>query len=158
MIKTVVITGSTRGIGLGLAKEFLRDGNRVVISGRSDASVADALIEIRNEYLTDMLGGFACDVSDYQQVENLWKFAENLFGKIDIWINNAGISHEALDFSEISPEGFFKRTSNEFDWGNEWDSGSSKAYERAGRGIYLQYGRSGFRWQNNTWVIHIRNE
>lgn len=106
MIKTVVITGSTRGIGLGMAKEFLRDGNRVVISGRSDASVADAMIEIRKEYSTNVLGGFACDVGDYQQVENLWQFAENLFGKIDIWINNAGISHEALDFSEIPPEVF----------------------------------------------------
>ncbi len=132
MIKTVVITGSTRGIGLGMAKEFLRESNRVVISGRSDASVADALIEIRKEYRTNILGGFACDVGDYQQVENLWQFAENLFGKIDIWINNAGISHESLDFSEISSDVFANVIQTNVIGVMNGTQVSFKAHERAG--------------------------
>ncbi len=105
-MKTIVITGSTRGIGLGMTKEFLKRGHQVVVSGRSEASVADALAELRQEYPADQMGGFACDVGYYEAVENLWQFAENLFGKIDIWINNAGISHQSLPFSEIPPTVF----------------------------------------------------
>ncbi|MAT41713.1 MAG: chitin-binding protein [Anaerolineaceae bacterium] len=105
-MKTVVITGSTRGIGFGMAKEFLRRGHQVVVSGRSDSSVADALAELGKEIKPEMLGGFACDMADYGQVDNLWKFSENLFGKIDIWINNAGISHQSANFSDIPYEVF----------------------------------------------------
>ena len=107
-MKTVVITGSTRGIGFGMAIEFLKRGHQVVISGQSDSSVADALSELKQDFTPEMLGGFACDVADYGQVENLWQFSVKLFGKVDIWINNAGISHRSLSFSDISPEVFKK--------------------------------------------------
>jgi len=45
-MKTVVITGSTRGIGLGMAKEFLNRGHQVVLSGTSDDSVSNGLDSI----------------------------------------------------------------------------------------------------------------
>jgi NAD(P)-dependent dehydrogenase (short-subunit alcohol dehydrogenase family) len=95
-MKTVVITGSTRGIGAGLAKEFLGLGCRVVISGRTDESVATALASLNADHGSDRVVGFACDVTSCQHVEALWDQSVEAFGPIDIWINNAGISHPQL--------------------------------------------------------------
>ena len=62
-MKTVVITGSSRGIGLGLAREFLQRGHQVVVSGTSDQSVANALKQL--EGLGEMIGQ-PCMVQDYE--------------------------------------------------------------------------------------------
>jgi NAD(P)-dependent dehydrogenase (short-subunit alcohol dehydrogenase family) len=88
MPKTIVITGSTRGIGFGLTREFLRLGNRVMISGRTTASVEKALAELRPLY-GEQVAGNPCDVSSYEQIEALWDAAKSVFGQVDIWINNA---------------------------------------------------------------------
>ena len=61
-MKTIVITGSTRGIGLGLAREFLQLGHQVVVSGTSESSVANALKQL--EGLGEMIGQ-PCMVQDY---------------------------------------------------------------------------------------------
>ena len=95
-MKTIVITGSTRGIGAGLAKEFLALGCRVVTSGRTDESVATALAALNADHGSDRVVGFACDVASCQDVEALWDQSVEAFGAIDIWINNAGISHPQL--------------------------------------------------------------
>jgi NAD(P)-dependent dehydrogenase (short-subunit alcohol dehydrogenase family) len=95
-MKTVVITGSTRGIGAGLAKEFLGLGCRVVISGRTDESVAMALASMNGDYGSDRAIGIPCDVAVCEDVQALWDQSVEAFGPIDIWINNAGISHPQL--------------------------------------------------------------
>lgn len=92
-MKTIVITGSTRGIGLALARAFLKRGCRVVISGRKQDLVDVAVERLRKEYPSENVIGFACDVSEYSQMENLWVASVKRFGSIDIWINNAGISN-----------------------------------------------------------------
>ena len=61
-MKTVVITGSTRGIGLGMANEFLNRGHQVVISGTSDASVSKAMDSIEGN--KDNVIGVPCLVQD----------------------------------------------------------------------------------------------
>jgi NAD(P)-dependent dehydrogenase (short-subunit alcohol dehydrogenase family) len=86
--KTVVITGSTRGIGLGMAREFLARGCKVMISGRSTASVQKALAELQPKY-GENVSGQACDVGSYEQLQGLWDAAKAQFGQVDIWINNA---------------------------------------------------------------------
>ncbi len=103
-MKTVIITGSTRGIGLGLALEFLKRGHNVVISGRSQDSVDAGLTKL-NEFGNRVIG-VPCQVHKYDQVQALWDSAVTRFGKVDIWISNAGISNEnALQpFWEASPE------------------------------------------------------
>ncbi len=88
-MKTVVITGSTRGIGLGLAREFLKRGHQVVVSGTSKRSVERALGQL--DGLGEMIGQ-PCQVQDYESVQSLWNTGFKHFGKIDIWINNAGVS------------------------------------------------------------------
>ena len=101
VMKTIVITGSTRGIGFALAREFLKAGCNVVISGRSDASVKNSVAKLEAEYPEDQIAGFACDVTQYDEIKNLWMLTKAKFGDIDIWINNAGISNQQTSFWEI---------------------------------------------------------
>lgn len=84
----IVITGSTRGIGFCLAVEFLKAGCNVTISGRGKAVPESA---------SDILSAFSkhiifvqCNVQSRKDVENLWHQSVAQWGRIDIWINNAG--------------------------------------------------------------------
>jgi NAD(P)-dependent dehydrogenase (short-subunit alcohol dehydrogenase family) len=89
-MKTIVITGSTRGIGYGLASAFLERGCQVVLSGRTPASVERALNTLQEAHYSHQALGITCDVTEPQQVQDLWDRACAKFNKIDIWINNAG--------------------------------------------------------------------
>ena len=102
-MKTIIITGSTRGIGFGLAENFLQLGHRVVISGRSQESVAQTVEKLADNYSKDRVDGIPCDMRDYQQVEGLWRYGKERFGEIDIWINNAGIGQSQTEFWELDP-------------------------------------------------------
>jgi NAD(P)-dependent dehydrogenase (short-subunit alcohol dehydrogenase family) len=103
-MKTVVVTGSTRGIGFGLADAFLSHGCAVVVSGRTLAAVDAAVTKLAAQHEPQRLLGQTCDVSDYAQVQALWEAAKARFGQIDIWINNAGIAHHVSDFHKLPPE------------------------------------------------------
>ncbi len=102
-MKTIVITGSTRGIGLGLAEEFLKRGCRVAISSRSTQALADRLTALGAQYGKDTVCGTACDVADIAQVQALWDAAASRFGTINIWINNAGVTASMRDLPELDP-------------------------------------------------------
>ena len=102
----VVITGSTRGIGLGLAREFLARGHPVMISGRSEEVVAGVVDGLRSEFSGVQAGGCVCDVGDIDSVQRLWDAAQAVFGRVDYWVNNAGRNNpkarlEALDWNDI---------------------------------------------------------
>lgn len=86
-----VITGSTKGIGLGLAREFLVRGHDVMISSRTAQAVDDVVAELRARWPERNVAGRVCDVSDYGQVQNLWDRAAEQLGSVDIWVNNAGV-------------------------------------------------------------------
>ena len=103
--KRVVITGSSRGIGKGLALEFLRRGHRVAVNGRSEASVSRAVAALSAESDPgDRLIGVAAEVDDYAQVQHLWDQAAATFGGVDIWINNAGISNSRKMIGDLDPQ------------------------------------------------------
>jgi len=91
-LKTVVITGSTRGIGFGLADSFLDLDCAVTISGRSSDAVDRAVENLSANHEPARVFGCPCDVTDFQQVQALWDRSLQHYGKVDIWINNAGIS------------------------------------------------------------------
>jgi NAD(P)-dependent dehydrogenase (short-subunit alcohol dehydrogenase family) len=103
-MKIVVITGSTRGIGYGLADAFLGLGCAVVVSGRTQAAVDPVVTRLGVKHEARRVWGQACDVAVYAQVEALWSAAKAHFGQIDIWINNAGMAHPVSDFDKLSPE------------------------------------------------------
>ena len=99
-MQTVVITGSTRGIGLGLAREFLGRGMKVTISGRSPGSVDQALGELKE--FGDNVHGIPCVVTDHAQVQALWDGAKQHWGSVDCWISNAGIVNDQVASSQSS--------------------------------------------------------
>lgn len=87
--KVVVVTGGTRGIGLGLAREFLARGCRVVVCARSQSSVDQGLAALA---AGDRATGVVTDVTERTSVQALWDHAVATYGRVDVWINNAGIS------------------------------------------------------------------
>lgn len=91
-MKNVVITGSTRGIGHGLANEFLKRDCRVIITGRSQGDVDVVVARFAAEYGADDVSGTACEVTSEQSLQALWSFARDELGCVDVWINNAGMS------------------------------------------------------------------
>ena len=90
--KVVVITGSTQGLGFGYAQAFLQRGHHVVISGRRQSTVDDAIDRLEADAVVGggVAIGQACDVADLAQVQSLWDFAVRSFGPVDIWLHNAG--------------------------------------------------------------------
>ena len=102
-MKSVVITGSTRGIGLGLARNFLERGCKVAISSRNQADVDRVVAELAAEYGADKVAGTACDVSSMESLQSLWECAAGAFGNVDVWINNAGYNHARATLLELEP-------------------------------------------------------
>ena len=91
-MKNVVITGGTRGIGFGLAREFLNRNCKVIITGRDADKVGAAVGELAKTFGADNVGGTTCEVTSCESLERLWQYAAERFGQVDIWINNAGMS------------------------------------------------------------------
>jgi NADP-dependent 3-hydroxy acid dehydrogenase YdfG len=88
----IVITGSTRGIGFGLADAFLARHCNIVINGRTEEAVSRALDQLSRRHGNDKLLGVVGDVAVYNQVQSLWDKSVDRFGEVDIWINNAGVT------------------------------------------------------------------
>jgi len=97
---TVVITGSTKGIGRGLAEEFIKLGHNAVISSRNPHDVervASELCDLGPGSCT----GIACDISDKSRLQALWIHACEKFGQVDYWINNAGTASARHEVHEL---------------------------------------------------------
>lgn len=103
-MKVIVITGSTRGIGYGLADEFLKQGCAVVISGRAAAAVESAAGRLAASHDPQRVLGLPCDVTQFEQIQALWAAAVQRFGRVDVWINNAGLAHPDIPFWEQPPD------------------------------------------------------
>ena len=97
-MSTIVVTGSTRGIGHGLAREFLTRGHQVVVSGRTRESVDAGLSALHG--LGEVIGQ-PCNVGDLSDVQRLWDAAVERFGRVDIWINNAALAPDHSLFAAI---------------------------------------------------------
>jgi len=102
----VVITGSTKGIGRGMAVEFLRRGHDVIISSRGEAAVDQTVGELQQDWPERRVSGQACDVSNYDQVQALWDAAVAVLGSVDIWVNNAGRDGVKAPFFAVPPEDY----------------------------------------------------
>ena len=90
--KVAIITGATRGIGKGILEKFVENGAKVAFTYASSANAANAL----EEKYGDKVKGFQSDASDFEAAQNLVKEVLNLFGQIDIIVNNAGITKDNL--------------------------------------------------------------
>src|SRR5512134_1795836 len=100
--KVVVVTGSTRGFGYAIAESMLEAGARVAITGRSREAVDRALGNLRPR---GRVSGFILDVRSEEQIYKLVEEIVEEFGRIDIWVNNAGYSNAAGMMLDIDPQG-----------------------------------------------------
>ncbi|MBA3715747.1 MAG: SDR family oxidoreductase [Pyrinomonadaceae bacterium] len=97
--KLALVTGSTKGIGLAIASGLAREGARVIINGRSEASVNEALANIRQDVPDAKLESFTGDLSSAVTTDALVE----LFPAVDILVNNLGIA-EPKPFEQIPDE------------------------------------------------------
>lgn len=105
--KVAIITGSTSGIGLSVAKEFIKNGAKVTICSPNKDKVEEAKKEILQEYKDDQVIGVTADVSNTNDVENLFAETIKAFGTLDILVNNAGIAPRQ-PIEETSDDDFIK--------------------------------------------------
>jgi 3-oxoacyl-[acyl-carrier protein] reductase len=101
--KNAIITGSTRGIGKGIALRFAEEGANVCITGTKIETVEPVVKEI--EALGVRALGFALNVADYKAVEEMTAKVKEAWGSLDILVNNAGITKDNL-ILRMTPEDF----------------------------------------------------
>ncbi|MEM6666692.1 MAG: SDR family NAD(P)-dependent oxidoreductase, partial [Pseudomonadota bacterium] len=98
MTKTAIITGSTSGIGLGIAEALAAEGHNIVMNGFGDAAEIEATREKLDVVSKGDVIYNGADMTKPDQIEALIRDAEDRFGAIDILVNNAGIQHvEAIE-------------------------------------------------------------
>ncbi len=103
--KSVVITGGTQGLGFGYAREFLRRGHNVLISGRSKDTVDAAVSKLRASLTgAAQVSGQACEMASLSAVQALWDKAVREFARVDIFLNNAGYAHTGQQFIDNSSQ------------------------------------------------------
>ena len=100
--KTVVITGSSRGIGRAAAEACAQAGATVIISSRKPENVNRVVAELQRSGLP--VSGIAANVVQPEEIQRLFDYAIHACGKIDVWINNAGISGGYRTIQAMSPE------------------------------------------------------
>ncbi len=103
--KVVIITGGSSGIGKALAEVFCQNGSKVLITGRSKEDLLTVQQSMKTKGLE--VSVFQADVSLENDNQKMVAEAMRLFGRIDVLVNNAGISMRAL-FEDFSLEAFRK--------------------------------------------------
>src|SRR5690554_5004683 len=112
--KVVIVTGATSGIGEACARSFGLEGAKVVITGRNQERVDDTIVRLQAEGINCI--GILAEAGDESQNKRMAEEVKERFGRIDILINNAGISMRAL-FQDMDLA-VFKRVMDTNFWGS----------------------------------------
>ena len=105
--KVAIITGGSRGIGFATADKFLAEGARVIIAASGKASADKAVAQLKEKYPDSVVAGISPDLSNLEEVRNVFKLVTGRYGCVDILVNNAGVS-ENTPFMEYTEETFDK--------------------------------------------------
>ncbi|ADU99076.1 3-hydroxybutyrate dehydrogenase [Alicycliphilus denitrificans] len=101
--KTALVTGSTSGIGLGIAKALARQGANIVLNGFGDVDGPRAEVLAAGQAAGARVAYHGADMSRPADIEDMLKYAATQFGRVDILVNNAGIQHVA-SVQDFPPE------------------------------------------------------
>jgi 3-oxoacyl-[acyl-carrier protein] reductase len=101
--RVAIVTGSTKGIGLEIARIFLAHGARVVINSRKPAEVEATVERLGSDAKSGQVAGAPGDVGSYADCERIVGRSVDLFQGVDILVNNAGVSMVAPSL-ELSPK------------------------------------------------------
>ncbi len=101
--KIALVTGSAQGIGKAIAEKFADAGAHIVISDVNDTLAAETAAEIAKKGVETL--ALKCDVTEYTSVEEQTKKIVDKFGRIDIVVNNAGVTRDTL-MMRMKPEDF----------------------------------------------------
>ena len=91
--KNAIITGASKGIGKAIAKRLARHGINLVLAARTQSTLDETTDELKRENTIEAIG-VPCDVSRLSDLQKVVKAALDTFGRIDILINNAGVSSQ----------------------------------------------------------------
>ena len=100
--KKIIITGGSRGLGYAMAKKFLAEGAKVLITGRNESAIKESATTLGCLYLV-------FDVSDTSQISSFLSIADNLLGGANVLVNNAGISLHEGNIGNVTEEGYDKQ-------------------------------------------------
>ena len=103
--KVVIITGGGKGIGFGLSTAFAKEGAKLVLTGRTVATLEGAKKELEEKYGVEVLT-VGADGASEEQVQHVVEEAVKKFGKIDVLINNAQTSKSGMMLEQHSKEDF----------------------------------------------------
>lgn len=101
--KVVLITGASRGIGEAAAHAFAQCGAKIVLAARSLEKIEQIARDLGENAIA-----VACDVADYADVERAISRAIDAFGRLDVFIGNAGVIEPMAPLAEADPEAFGK--------------------------------------------------
>jgi NAD(P)-dependent dehydrogenase (short-subunit alcohol dehydrogenase family) len=97
----IVITGSASGIGYGLAQQFLARGCRLMLADLPGSRLETATAALGTP---ERVYSRPCDVSRREQLQELWDAAVARFGRVDIWLNNAGVGPPVIRLDAVPPD------------------------------------------------------
>lgn len=101
-MKTVVITGSGRGLGFEMAKRFRSNGMNVVLNDINAQRLDEAKAELEKLPGEGLVGAFAGNAAVFEELQALAAYAVETCGQVDIWINNAGVNQPMKAVWELS--------------------------------------------------------
>jgi 3-oxoacyl-[acyl-carrier protein] reductase len=102
-MSVVLVTGSGRGIGFGIARAFAKEGHKVVLNSRKDSACLEGSVkELEDRYGANFMG-ICADVSEYSVACDMFAQIEKCYGPVEILVNNAGLPYFGL-FGQMSQE------------------------------------------------------
>jgi NAD(P)-dependent dehydrogenase (short-subunit alcohol dehydrogenase family) len=101
-MKVAVITGGSRGIGLAMAKAFAGASYGVIVTGRDEARLKQAVAGLKGS--GGSVEGLNCEVSDPSSVQRVFDAIRERHSSIDVLVNNAGVAHELLTVDKLPLE------------------------------------------------------
>ncbi|MDD3360828.1 MAG: SDR family NAD(P)-dependent oxidoreductase [Hespellia sp.] len=105
--KVAIVTGGTRGIGYAIVKKYLENGAKVILFGSREETVSKALQSLKEENANWIVEGAYPNLSDADAVEKEINAIAEKYGRVDVLVNNAGIS-DSTKIDDYQPGGFEK--------------------------------------------------